>query len=39
MEQAIGIVGLVQSGAAQENFIGIPVFADYDAISSPFDAF
>jgi len=37
MEQAIGIVGLVQSSAAQERFIGIPVFADYDAISSPFD--
>jgi hypothetical protein len=38
LEQAIGIVGLVQSGATQEQFVGIRVFADFDAVASPFDS-
>jgi DNA-binding MarR family transcriptional regulator len=37
IEQAIGIVGLVQAGAPQKKFIGIPVFGDFDAVDSPFD--
>jgi hypothetical protein len=38
MEQAIGIVGLVQGGAARRQFIGLPVFEDFDAVTAPFDS-
>lgn len=38
IEQAIAIVGLVQSDAEQSQFIGIPVFSDFDAVSASFDS-
>ena len=38
MEQAVGIVGLVQNGAETDRFIGLPVFADFAAVSEPFDS-
>jgi DNA-binding MarR family transcriptional regulator len=38
LEQAVEIVGLVQEGAAQSQFIGLPVFDSVDDISAPFDA-
>jgi DNA-binding MarR family transcriptional regulator len=34
----IEIVGVVQNGAKQEMFVGFPVFENFDAVSSPFDA-
>lgn len=37
IEQAITIVGLVQSDAQQSQFIGLPVFSDFNAVSAPFD--
>jgi DNA-binding MarR family transcriptional regulator len=37
MEQAIGIVGLVQKSAIQSQFIGLPVFEDFEAVPTPFD--
>jgi DNA-binding MarR family transcriptional regulator len=38
MEHGIEIVGVVQDGASQHQFIGFPVFANFDAVSNPFDA-
>jgi hypothetical protein len=38
MEHGIKIVGVVQKGAAKPDFIGLPVFEDFDAVSDPFDA-
>ncbi|MCF8475413.1 MAG: winged helix-turn-helix domain-containing protein [Pseudolabrys sp.] len=38
LEQSIEIVGLVQSNFTQAQFIGIPVFQDFDAITNAFDA-
>ena len=38
IEQAINIVGLVQADAQQSQFVGLPVFANFDAVSKPFDS-
>jgi hypothetical protein len=38
MEHGVKIVGVVQKGAARPEFIGLPVFADFDAAAEPFDA-
>lgn len=38
LEQSVEIVGLVQAGAEQRQFIGLPVFESVDDISAPFDA-
>ena len=38
MEQGIGIVGLVQAGGTQGKFIGLPVFADFESVTGPFDS-
>ena len=38
MEQSIEIVGVVQGGATTRAFIGLPVFADFESASGPFDA-
>lgn len=38
MEHGVKIVGVVQKGAARPDFIGLPVFADFDAVAEPFDA-
>jgi DNA-binding MarR family transcriptional regulator len=38
MEQGIKIVGVVQEGATQREFIGLPVFDNFDAVSGVFDA-
>ncbi|HET7847896.1 MAG TPA: winged helix-turn-helix transcriptional regulator [Pseudolabrys sp.] len=38
MEHGIKIAGVVQKNAAKPEFIGLPVFEDCDAVSSPFDA-
>jgi DNA-binding MarR family transcriptional regulator len=38
MEHGIKIVGVVQMSAAKAEFIGFPVFEDFDAVSNPFDA-
>ena len=38
IEQAITIVGLVQSDAEQSQFIGLPIFSDFNAVSAPFDS-
>lgn len=38
LEQSVEIVGLVQEGATQKQFIGLPVFESVDDISTPFDA-
>lgn len=38
IEQSVEIVGLVQEGAAQSQFIGLPVFLSFDDISAPFDS-
>jgi DNA-binding MarR family transcriptional regulator len=37
LEEAITIVGLVQEGGAPQ-FIGIPVFAEFDSVTQPFDS-
>ncbi len=37
IEQRIGIVGLVQDAVTEEQFIGMPIFADFDAVSVAFD--
>jgi DNA-binding MarR family transcriptional regulator len=37
-EHGIKIAGVVQNGAAKPEFIGLPVFENYDAVSNPFDA-
>jgi DNA-binding MarR family transcriptional regulator len=38
LEQGVEIVGLVQHGATQEQFIGVPVFKAFDAVSTAFDS-
>jgi len=38
MEQAINIIGLVQSDAKQARFIGLPVFPGFDAVAESFDS-
>lgn len=38
IEQAIIIVGLVQAGATQTQFVGIPVFENFEAVSKSFDS-
>jgi DNA-binding MarR family transcriptional regulator len=38
MEHGVKIVGVVQKRAAKPEFIGLPVFADFDAVAEPFDA-
>jgi DNA-binding MarR family transcriptional regulator len=38
MEHGVKIVGVVQKGAAKPEFIGLPVFADFDSVGEPFDA-
>ena len=38
MEQSVRIVGLVHNGETKEAFIGLPVFADFDAVLDHFDA-
>lgn len=38
MERGIKIAGVVQMGVAKSEFIGLRVFENYDAVSSPFDA-
>ena len=38
VEYAIEIVGVVQVDAPAPQFIGLPVFPDFDAVSKPFDA-
>jgi DNA-binding MarR family transcriptional regulator len=38
MEHGIRIVGVVQKDAAGRQFIGLPVFEDFDAVSGRFDA-
>jgi DNA-binding MarR family transcriptional regulator len=37
MEHGVKITGVVQKGAAKPEFIGLPVFEDFDAVSKPFD--
>jgi DNA-binding MarR family transcriptional regulator len=37
VEQSINVVGLVQAGATKDNFIGIPIVEDFDAVPAPFD--
>jgi DNA-binding MarR family transcriptional regulator len=37
-EHAIEIVGVVQEGAAPGQFVGLPLFADFDGMSKTFDA-
>jgi len=38
MEHGIKIAGVVQKSAPKPEFIGLPVFEDFDAVSNPFDA-
>jgi DNA-binding MarR family transcriptional regulator len=38
MEHGIKIAGIVQKGAAKPEFFGLPVFDDFDKVSSAFDA-
>jgi len=38
IEQGISIVGLVQPGATERQFIGLPVFESFDVVSKPFDS-
>lgn len=38
MEHGIEIVGVVQDGAMQRQFIGLPVFEDFDTVEGSFDA-
>jgi len=38
IEHGIEIVGVVQDGATKRQFIGLPVFADFESVSEPFDA-
>ena len=37
-ERGIKIIGVVQKNAPQAAFIGLPVFENFDAVSSPFEA-
>jgi DNA-binding MarR family transcriptional regulator len=38
MEEAINIIGLVESNITQKQFVGLPVFLGFDSIPVPFDA-
>lgn len=38
LEEAITIAGLVQNGGGQAQFIGVPVFPEFDAVTQPFDS-
>ncbi len=38
MEHGVKIVGVVQKGTAKPQFIGLPVFEEFDAVTDPFDA-
>jgi len=38
IEHAIKIVGVVQANGSTSQFIGSPVFPDFDSVSEPFDA-
>jgi DNA-binding MarR family transcriptional regulator len=38
IEHGIVIVGVVQDGATKRQFIGLPVFADFESVPQPFDA-
>jgi DNA-binding MarR family transcriptional regulator len=38
IEHEIEIVGVVQRGAEKRQFIGLPVFAEFDAVATAFDA-
>ena len=38
LEHGVEIVGVVQEGASPGQFIGLPVSANFDAVSSAFDA-
>jgi len=38
MEQGVEIIGVVQVGAAQRRFIGLPVFPNFDAVPGWFDS-
>jgi DNA-binding MarR family transcriptional regulator len=38
MEHGIKIAGVLQKNAAKSEFIGLPVFENYEAVSSQFDA-
>lgn len=38
LEQGINLVGLVQNGSTQEQFVGLPVYDDFDAVLQPFDS-
>lgn len=38
MEQAIVIVGMVQAGDAPDQFIGLPVFPDFESVTEAFDS-
>jgi DNA-binding MarR family transcriptional regulator len=38
MEQSITIVGVMQPGATQDRFIGLPIFPDFESVANPFDA-
>ena len=38
IEQSVNIAGVVQAGASQSQFVGLPVFESFDAVTNPFDA-
>jgi DNA-binding MarR family transcriptional regulator len=38
LDHGVTIAGLVHDGETEERFIGLPVYADYDAVTEPFDA-
>ena len=38
LEHGTEIIGVVQDGAPKRQFIGLPVFADFESVSEPFDA-
>lgn len=38
MEHGIEIIGVVQDGSTKRQFIGLPVFANFESASEPFDA-
>jgi len=37
LDHGVKITGLVQDGGAEEGFIGLPVFSNFDAVTQPFD--
>jgi DNA-binding MarR family transcriptional regulator len=38
LQAGVAIVGIVQHGAAQNEFAGLPVFKDFDSVTVPFEA-